>query len=72
MRSGTLRRVSKWSRRKDRYIGSLYSDIAKILIDSGIFRSTGELWEFVLGLNAPYGKGEKGAHPFPMDWSELD
>ena len=31
--------------------------------DSGIYRSTGELREFVgevMGLNGPYGKGEKG------------
>ena len=28
--------------------------------DSGIFRSIRELREFVLGLNGPYGKGEKG------------
>src|SRR3989337_1654024 len=60
MRSGTLRGVSKWSRGKDRYIVRLYSDIGKVLSDSGIFRSTGELREFVLGLNGPYGKGEKG------------
>ena len=29
--------------------------------DSGIFGSTGELREFVLGLNGPYGKGEKAS-----------
>ena len=60
MRSGTRRGVSKWPRRKNRYIGRLYSDFGKIPSDSGIFRSTGELREFVLGLNGPYGKGEKG------------
>src|SRR5215216_7635383 len=60
MRSLTGREVAKWSRRKDRYIGRLYSDIGKVPSDSGIFRSTGELQEFVLGLNGPYGKGEKG------------
>ena len=56
-------------RRKDQYIGRLYSDIGKVPSDSGIFRSTGELQEFVLGLNGPFGKGEKGLkgwpHPFP-------
>ena len=71
MRSGTCRGVSKWSRRKDRYIGRLYLDIGKVPSDSGIFRSTGELREFVLGLNGPYGKGEKRpqrvAAPLPMD-----
>ena len=53
MRSGTLRGVSKWSRRKDRYIGRLYSDIGKVPSDLGIFRSTEELREYgeeVLGL----------------------
>ena len=43
MRSGTWRGVSKWSRRKYRYIGRLYSDFRKVPSDSGIFRSTGEL-----------------------------
>ena len=33
-------------RRKDRYIGRLYSDIGKVPSDSGIFRSTGELREY--------------------------
>ena len=71
MRSGICRGVSKWSRRKDRYIGRLYSDIGKVPSDSGIFRSTGELREFVLGLNGPYGKGEKGLKrwPHPSPWS---
>ena len=55
-----MTRFSKWSRRKDWYIGRLYSDIGKVPSDSGIFRSTRELREFVLGLNGPYGKGEKG------------
>src|SRR3954462_3336732 len=43
MRSRTWRGVSKWSRRKDRYIGRLYSDFGKVPGDSGIFRSTREL-----------------------------
>ena len=60
MRSGTCRGGSKWLRRKDRYIGRLYSDIGKVPSDSGIFRSTEELREFLLGLNGPYRKGEKG------------
>ena len=60
MRSGTCRGVSKWLKCKDRYIGRLYSDIEKVPSDSGIFRSTRELRKFVLGLNGPYGKGEKG------------
>ena len=55
----------KWSRRKNRYIGRLYSDFGKVPSDSGIFRSTGELREFVLGLNGPYGKGEKGLKRWP-------
>ena len=46
MRSGTWRGVSKWSRCKDRYIGRLYSAIGKVLSDSDIFRSTGELREY--------------------------
>ena len=33
-------------RRKDRYIGRLYSDFGKVPSDSGIYRSTGELREF--------------------------
>ena len=71
MRLGTCRGVSKWSRCKDRYIGRLYSDIGKVPSDSGIFRSTGELREFVLGLNGPYGKGEKGPKgwPHPSPWT---
>src|ERR687897_1841551 len=71
MRSGICRGVSKWPRRKDRYIGRLYSDFGKVPSDSGIFRSTGELREFVLGLNGPYGKGEKGLKrwPRPSPWS---
>ena len=36
----------KWSRRKDRYIGRLYSEFGKVPSDSGIYRSTGELREF--------------------------
>ena len=54
MRSGTKRGVSKWSRRKDRYIGRLYSDIGKVSSDSGIFRSTGELREFAGRNIGPY------------------
>ena len=78
MRSGTWRGVSKWSRRKDRYIGRLYSDFGKVPSDSGIFRSTGELREFAgeyMGLIGPYGnrgerpKGRRRAAPL---WSELD
>src|SRR5215216_1916441 len=53
MRSWTLRGVSKWTRRKDRYIGRLYSDIGKVLSDSGIFRSTVELREYG-GTDGPY------------------
>ena len=66
-----LTRSLKWSRRKNRYIGRLYSDIGKVPSDSGIFGSTGELREFVLGLNGPYGKGEKGLKrwPHPSPWS---
>ena len=39
--------------------------------DSGIFRSIGELREFVLGLNGSYGKGEKGLNggPHPSPWA---
>src|SRR5215216_2237334 len=54
MRSRTSRGVSKWSRRKDSYIGRLYSDIGKVPSDSGIFRSTrgvtgirGNIWALV-------------------------
>ena len=56
MRSGTRRGVSKWSRRKDRYIRRLYSDIGMVPSDSGIFRSTGESREYgeqVMGLVGP-------------------
>ena len=68
---GDMTRSLKWLRRKDRYIGRLYSDFRKVPSDSGIFRSTGELREFVLGLNGPYGKGEKGLKrwPHPSPWS---
>ena len=54
MRQWTWRWVSKCSRHKDRYIGWLYSDIGKVPSDSGIFRSTGELWEFTGRSNEPY------------------
>ena len=40
-------------RRKDRYIGRLYSDFGKVPSDSGIFRSAGELREFAGGLKGP-------------------
>src|SRR3954471_290084 len=66
MISGTRRGVSKWSRHKDRYIGRLYSEFGKVPSDSGLFRSTGELREFVLGLIGPYGKGEKGPKRWPL------
>ena len=78
MYRGHDRGVSKWSRRKDRYIGRLYSDFRKVPSDSGIFRSTGELREFAgeyMGLIGPYGnrgnrpKGRRRAAPL---WSELD
>ena len=36
MRSGTWRGVSKWSRRKDRYIGRLYSDTGWVMGVIGI------------------------------------
>src|SRR5215216_5334486 len=55
MRSRTSRGVSKWSRRKDSYIGRLYSDIGKVPSDSSIFRSTGELREFTGGSIGPHG-----------------
>ena len=64
--------VSTISRRKDRYIGRLYSDIGKVPSDSGIFRSTGDLREFAgeyMGLIGLYGnrgerpKGKRPAHP---------
>src|SRR3954462_311473 len=55
----------EWSRRKDRYIGRLYSEFGKVPSDSGIFRSTGELREFVLGLIGPYGKRRERAKRWP-------
>ena len=45
--------VSKWSRGKYSYVGRLYSDIGKVLSDSGIFRSTGKLREFIERSNGP-------------------
>ena len=54
MRSGTRQGVSKWLRRKDRYIGRLYSDIGKVPSDSVIFRSTGELREYGEEVYGPY------------------
>ena len=73
-----MRGVSKWSRRKYRYIGRLYSDIGKVPSDSGIFRSTGELREFAgeyMGLIGPYGnrgerpKGRRRAPPSGPNWT---
>ena len=46
MRSGIGRGVSKWSRRKDRYIGRLYSEFGNVPSDSGIFGGTEELREY--------------------------
>src|SRR3954462_3510190 len=75
MRLETCRGVSKWSRRKDRYIGRLYSDIGKVLSDSGIFGGTGELREYgekywaLLGLSGKEPGG--GARPSQAQ-SELD
>ena len=67
MRSGTRRGVFKWSRRKDRYIGRLYSDIGKVSSGSGIFRSTGELREYgrriIWALLGFRGEGEAGRVP---------
>ena len=65
-------------RRKDRYIGRLYSDFGKVPSDSGIFRSTGELREFAgeyMGLIGPYGnrgerpKGRRRAPPSGPNWT---
>ena len=61
MRSGKSRGVSKCSRRKDRYIGRLYSDIGKVPSDSGIFGSTGELREFYWALMGHTGKERKAS-----------
>ena len=50
-------------RRKDQYIGRLYSYIGKVPSDSGIFgvsESYGNSPGEVMGLNGPYEKGEKG------------
>ena len=75
---GDMTRVSKWSRRKDRYIGRLYSDFGKVPSDSGIFRSTGELLEFAgeylgpIGLYGNRGDRPKGRRPARPLWSELD
>ena len=68
---GDMTRSLEMVETKDRYIGRLYSDIGKVSSDSGIFRSTGELREFVMGLNGPYGKGEKGPKgwPHPSPWT---
>ena len=63
-------------RRKDRYIGRLYSDFGKVPSDSGIYRSTGELGEFagekywaLMGLSGKEPGG--GARPSQAQ-SELD
>ena len=76
MRSGTRRGVSKWSRRKDRYIGRLYSEFGKVPSDSGIFRSTGELREFAgdyMGLRGrERGAASMGRAPPPpsgLNWT---
>ena len=75
MRSGTRRGVSKWSIRKDRDIGRLYSEIGKVPSDSGIYRSTGELREFagekywdLLGHTGIEERGQKegGVRPPPL------
>ena len=53
---GDMTRSLERSRRKDRYIGRLYSDIRKVPSDSGIFEGTGELREYeeeAMGLNGP-------------------
>ena len=64
MRSQTWWGVSKLSIRKYWYIGRLYSYIEKVPSDSGIFWSTGELWEFTRRSNGPYWtlveRGKKG------------
>ena len=41
-------------RGKDSYIVRLYLDIGMVPSDLGIFRSTGELWEFAEEVNGPY------------------
>ena len=68
---GDMTRSLEMPRRKDRYIGRLYSDFGKVPSDSGIFRSTGELRDYVLGLIGPYGKEGKGPQgwPHPSPWS---
>src|SRR3954466_11799481 len=75
MRSGTCRGGSEWSRRKDRYIRRLYSDIGKVLSDSGIFGGTGELREYgkeywaLLGLSGKEpGGGARPPKPSP-NWT---
>ena len=65
-------------RRKDSYIGRLYSDIGKVPIDSGIFRSTGELLEYgerSIGPHGPSGGREEagqGMARAPLAQTELD
>ena len=70
---GDMTGVSKWPRRKDRYIGRLYSDFGKVPSDSGIFRSTGELREYggrsiwaLLGHTGKKKKGLKGGRTPPL------
>ena len=64
---GDMTGVSKWSRRKDRYIGRLYLDIGKVPSGSGIFRSTRELREYggrsIWALLGFRGQGEAGLAP---------
>ena len=79
IRSGTSRGVSKWSRRKDRYIGRLFSDFGKVPSELGIFRSTGELREFagenywaLLGHTGIEERCQKEGGAEPPLWSELD
>ena len=76
MRSRMWRGVSKWYRRKDSYIGRLYSDIRKVPSDSSIFWSTGELQEFTGRSNGPYwairGKKKAGqGEVAPPPWVQI-
>ena len=62
--------LASGSRRKDQYIGRLYSDIGKVLSGSGIFRSTGELREYGEEVYGPYwalGEMERQAARPPID-----
>ena len=51
---GDMTRSLEMSRRKDRYIGRLYSEFGKVPSDSGNFQSTGELREFAGRSIGPY------------------